>query len=102
MPKNDESTSVIEKTEQSIEKPSMYEVLLLNDHYTTMEFVIMVLEGIFNKGRIEAERIMLQVHNNGSGQAGVYVKEIAETKVNEVHKLAMSHEHPLKCIIKSI
>ena len=102
MPQDQDSTSVIEKTGQKVKKPSMYSVLLLNDHYTTMEFVVLILEKTFNKSRLEAEKIMLEVHNNGSGQAGIYVKEIAETKVNEVHKLAMSHEHPLKCIMKEI
>ena len=97
-----DSTSVIEKTDQKVKKPSMYAVMLLNDHYTTMEFVVMVLEKTFSKNKLEAERIMLEVHNNGSGQAGIYVKEIAETKINEVHKLAMSHEHPLKCIMREI
>ena len=95
-----DSTSVIERTDQKVKKPSMFSVILLNDHYTTMEFVVLVLEKTFNKSKLEAEKIMLEVHNNGSGQAGIYVKEIAETKVNEVHKLAISHEHPLKCIMR--
>ncbi|MCL4153287.1 UNVERIFIED_CONTAM: hypothetical protein GTU68_063200 [Idotea baltica] len=80
----------------------MYRVILLNDNYTTMEFVVMALETIFAKTRVEAEAIMLSIHTNGSGLAGVYTKEIAETKAASVHKLARQHEFPLRCKIEKM
>jgi ATP-dependent Clp protease adaptor protein ClpS len=72
-------------------------VVLLNDDYTTMEFVVEVLQGIFRRTHAEAMAIMLSVHKNGMGVAGVYVKSIAETKVKQVHELAQSMEFPLRC-----
>jgi ATP-dependent Clp protease adaptor protein ClpS len=78
-------------------KPSLYRVLLLNDDYTPMEFVVLVLEHIFNKSREEATRIMLHVHNYGVGVCGVYPIEVAETKVTQVMDLAREHQHPLQC-----
>lgn len=78
-------------------KPSMYRVLLLNDDYTPMEFVVLVLEHFFNKSREEATRIMLHVHNHGVGVCGVFPIEVAETKVAQVMDLARRNEHPLQC-----
>ena len=75
----------------------MYRVMLLNDHYTTMEFVIHILEQAFNKTRAEAEAVMLTVHTKGSGVAGVFTKEIAETKIAVVEHLARQNNFPLKC-----
>ncbi|HOZ26663.1 MAG TPA: ATP-dependent Clp protease adapter ClpS [Hyphomonadaceae bacterium] len=78
-------------------KPSMYRVLLLNDDYTPMEFVVLVLEHFFNKSREEATRIMLHVHNYGVGVCGVFPIEVAETKVAQVMDLARQQQHPLQC-----
>lgn len=90
-------TSIAIEADSEIKEPSLFQVLLLNDHYTSMEFVVFILETIFSKPRLEAEQIMLSVHNTGSGIAGIYVKEIAETKIQEVHSLAAKNEFPLKC-----
>ncbi len=83
-------------------EPPLYNVLLLNDDYTTMEFVVHILENVFHKGLTEAQRIMLAVHREGKGVAGVYTKEIAETKVAVVHQLARQNEFPLKCAIEPV
>jgi len=83
--------------QEAVELPPRYRVLLHNDHYTTMDFVVLVLEHVFHKPRSEAARIMLNVHENGIGVAGVYVKEVAETKVASVHRIARSNQFPLKC-----
>ena len=79
---------------------SMYRVLLLNDDYTPMEFVIVVLRKYFHKGQEEATRIMLHVHQNGVGECGVYTYEVAETKVTQVMDYARKHQHPLQCIME--
>jgi len=89
-----------EKTELRTGKPSRYNVFLLNDDYTTMDFVVNILNRIFGKNITEATQIMLQVHKKGVGLAGVYPKEIAETKVEAVHKMAGDNEFPLKCIME--
>lgn len=86
-----------ERAEQKTGKPPYYNVFLLNDDYTTMDFVVHILEQVFHKSPVEATQIMLHVHKKGKGLAGVYVREIAETKADEVHKLAREHEFPLKC-----
>ncbi|GAB1353067.1 MAG TPA: ATP-dependent Clp protease adapter ClpS [Candidatus Rifleibacterium sp.] len=88
---------VVEKTRQKTTKPSMYKVFLLNDDYTTMEFVVEVLERVFGRSKIDATSIMLHVHRNGKGLAGVYTREIAETKIAQVHALARENGFPLKC-----
>jgi ATP-dependent Clp protease adaptor protein ClpS len=89
-----------EKTELKTGKPSRYNVFLLNDDYTTMDFVVNILNRIFGKNVTEATQIMLQVHKKGVGLAGVYPKEIAETKVEAVHRMARDNEFPLKCIME--
>jgi|SRR5579863_311168 len=81
-------------------KPPLYKVLLLNDDYTPMEFVVELLKAVFNKEHAEATRIMLHVHQNGMGVAGVYPFEIAETKVKMVEELARQSEYPLKCTME--
>ena len=81
-------------------KPSLYRVLLLNDDYTPMEFVVYVLERFFQKSREEATTIMLHVHQNGVGLRGVFTYEVAETKVAQVLDLARRHEHPLQCTME--
>jgi ATP-dependent Clp protease adaptor protein ClpS len=81
-------------------KPSLYRVLLLNDDYTPMEFVVYVLERFFQKSREEATTIMLHVHQNGVGLCGVFTYDVAETKVSQVLELAKRHEHPLQCTME--
>jgi ATP-dependent Clp protease adaptor protein ClpS len=81
-------------------KPSLYRVLLLNDDYTPMEFVVYVLERFFNKTREEATTIMLHVHQNGVGVCGIFTYEVAETKVAQVLDLAKRSEHPLQCTME--
>ena len=85
------------KERQETAKPALYKVFLLNDNYTTMDFVVYILEEIFHKNAVEATRIMLHVHRRGKGLAGVYTREIAETKIGAVHDLAQEHEYPLRC-----
>ncbi|MCX8063730.1 MAG: ATP-dependent Clp protease adaptor ClpS [Candidatus Hydrogenedentes bacterium] len=79
--------------------PKLYKVLLHNDHYTTMDFVVYILQSVFNKSHDEAVRIMLKVHHEGIGVAGLYIRSIAETKVATVHKLAKDNGFPLRCSI---
>jgi ATP-dependent Clp protease adaptor protein ClpS len=93
-------TGVIIRTAPKTKKPSMYKVLLLNDDYTPMEFVVHVLERFFGKGREEATRIMLHVHQKGVGICGVYTFEVAETKVTQVMDFARKHQHPLQCTME--
>jgi ATP-dependent Clp protease adaptor protein ClpS len=81
-------------------KPSMYRVLILNDDYTPMEFVVLILERFFQKNREQATRIMLHVHQKGVGVCGVYTYEVAETKVAQVMDLAIRNEHPLQCTME--
>jgi ATP-dependent Clp protease adaptor protein ClpS len=93
-------TAVIARTKPKTKRPSMYRVLLLNDDYTPMEFVVHVLERFFHKNAEEATRIMLHVHQNGVGECGVYTYEVAETKVVQVMDLARQHQHPLQCVME--
>jgi ATP-dependent Clp protease adaptor protein ClpS len=88
------------ETRIKTKKPSLYRVLLLNDDYTPMEFVVFVLERFFNRSREQATRIMLHVHQKGVGLCGVYTYEVAETKVAQVLDLARRHEHPLQCVME--
>lgn len=98
--REDGQIGVITKTATKTKKPSMYKVLLLNDDYTPMEFVIHVLERFFNKSREEATRVMLHVHQKGVGICGVYTFEVAETKVTQVMDFARKHQHPLQCTME--
>jgi ATP-dependent Clp protease adaptor protein ClpS len=93
-------TAVITRTKTQTKKPHLYRVLLLNDDYTPMEFVIHVLERFFNKTRDEATQIMLHVHHNGVGECGVFTYEVAETKVTNVMDFARKHQHPLQCVME--
>ncbi|MEC5323608.1 ATP-dependent Clp protease adapter ClpS [Aurantimonas sp. C2-6-R+9] len=93
-------TSVITRTKPKTKKPSLYRVLLLNDDYTPMEFVIHVLERFFQKDREAATRVMLHVHNHGVGECGVFTYEVAETKVTQVMDFARQHQHPLQCVME--
>ena len=93
-------TGLVTKTRPKTKKPSLYKVLLLNDDYTPMEFVVHVLERYFSKGREEATRIMLHVHHKGVGICGVFTYEIAETKVTQVMDFSRQHDHPLQCTME--
>ncbi|MGH6847617.1 MAG: ATP-dependent Clp protease adapter ClpS [Methylocella sp.] len=93
-------TVVITRPKTQIRHPSMYRVLLLNDDYTPMEFVVSVLKKYFNKGPEEAKRIMLHVHQHGVGECGIFTYEISETKVTQVMDHARKHQHPLQCIME--
>jgi ATP-dependent Clp protease adaptor protein ClpS len=94
------NTGVVVKARPKTRKPAMYKVLMLNDDYTPMEFVVHVLERFFQKTREEATRIMLHVHRRGVGVCGVFTYEVAETKVTQVMDLARQNQHPLQCTIE--
>lgn len=91
---------VISETRDEIDEPPMYKVLLHNDDYTTMEFVVEILMLVFNKSPEESVEIMLNVHQKGIGICGVYTYEVSETKVNTVHALALENGFPLKCTME--
>ena len=97
---NRSGTAIITKTKPRTKRPNLYRVLLLNDDYTPMEFVVHVLERFFNKDRDDATRIMLHVHQNGVGECGVFTYEVAETKVTQVMDFARKHQHPLQCVME--
>lgn len=90
----------IEQSKVKPKLPDMYKVLLKNDDYTPMEFVVEIIQRFFNKTREQATHIMLQVHTTGMGVCGVYPKDIAETKMNQVLKRAEESQHPLQCVIE--
>ncbi len=94
------STAVITKTKTRTKRPNLYRVLLLNDDYTPMDFVVHVLERFFRKDRETATKIMWHVHNHGVGECGVYTYEVAETKVAQVMEFARQHQHPLQCVME--
>ena len=93
-------TGIVTKTRPKTKKPSLYKVLLLNDDYTPMEFVVHILEKIFGKTREEAVEVMLHVHRHGVGICGVFTYEVAETKVTQVIEFARRHQHPLQCTME--
>ena len=97
---DDGDVGVVLKTRQKTKKPSMYKVLMLNDDYTPMEFVVHILEHIFNKTQDEATQIMLHVHQKGVGICGVFTFEVAESKASQVMDLARHNQHPLQCTIE--
>ena len=94
--RTDPTTGVVVKAKPKTKKPSMYKVLLLNDDYTPMEFVVAILEQLFGKSPAAATQIMLAIHRTGLGVAGVYVLEVAETKVASVHAAAEERGYPLR------
>jgi len=96
----DTFTLVVTRPKPKTKRPNMYRVLLLNDDYTPMEFVVHVLERFFQKSREEATRVMLHVHHHGVGECGVYTYEVAETKVTQVMDFARKHQHPLQCVME--
>ena len=93
-------TGTITRTKPKTKKPSLYRVLLLNDDYTPMEFVVLILQDVFNKTREDAMRIMLHVHQKGVGECGIYPFEVAETKVTRVMDTARKNQHPLQCVME--
>ncbi|MBN9045823.1 MAG: ATP-dependent Clp protease adapter ClpS [Rhizobiales bacterium] len=93
-------TVVVTRTQPKTKKPSLYRVLLLNDDYTPMEFVVHVLQRFFHKNMDDATRIMLHVHNHGVGECGVFTYEVAETKVSQVMDFARQNQHPLQCVME--
>lgn len=97
---NGGETGLVTKTRTRTKKPSLYRVLLLNDDYTPMEFVVYVLERFFQKTPEEATKIMLHVHQHGVGVCGVFTYEVAETKVSQVMEQARRNEHPLQCTME--
>ncbi len=88
---------VVEEVRPKVKQPPMYKVVLLNDDYTPMEFVVHILESFFNMGREQATRVMLNVHSQGKGVCGVFTREVAETKVSQVNEYARLNNHPLLC-----
>ncbi|MDA8079464.1 MAG: ATP-dependent Clp protease adapter ClpS [Nitrospiraceae bacterium] len=94
----EEKTAVLERRKTA--RPPMYRVFLLNDDYTTMDFVVHVLESVFHKSPVEATQIMLHVHKKGVGLAGVYTRDIAETKAEAVRSLARERQFPLRCVME--
>ncbi len=97
---NGTGTGVVVRTRPKTKKPAMYKVLLLNDDYTPMEFVVHILERFFGKSIEEASRIMLHVHQRGVGVCGIYTFEVAETKVNQVMDFSRQQQHPLQCTLE--
>jgi ATP-dependent Clp protease adaptor protein ClpS len=94
------TTSVITKVKPKAKRPNLYRVLILNDDYTPMEFVVHVLEKFFQKDVEAATKIMLHVHHHGIGECGVFTYEIAETKVTQVMDFSRKHQHPLQCVME--
>ena len=94
------NTGVVIKTKPKTKKPSMYKVLMLNDDYTPMEFVVHVIMRFFNRTEEDATRIMLHVHHHGVGECGIYTYEVAETKVTQVMAYARDNQHPLQCVME--
>lgn len=97
---NQHESGVATLVRPKVRRPSLYKVILLNDDYTTMDFVIHVLKSVFNKSEAEAHKIMLSVHQTGRGICGIYPFGIAETKVAQVHDYAQKNEMPLKCLME--
>jgi ATP-dependent Clp protease adaptor protein ClpS len=95
-----QETVFAEPTTTRQKPPPMFKVLLLNDDFTPMDFVVQVLQQFFSKSREQATQIMLKVHNEGAGLCGIYPREIAETKVNQVALFAQEHQHPLQCVME--
>lgn len=88
--------------QEGLDEPPRFTVLLHNDDYTTMDFVVMILQTVFNKDAATATEIMLQVHKKGVGVAGIYTRDVAETKVAVVHELSRKNEHPLRCTMEEV
>jgi ATP-dependent Clp protease adaptor protein ClpS len=100
-PDDNHDLQVIEQTRPKLAQPSLYKVVLLNDDYTPMEFVIDILSRFFNHGEEQATQIMLAVHTQGKGVCGTYTKDVAETRAMQVNQHARQHKHPLLCEVES-
>jgi ATP-dependent Clp protease adaptor protein ClpS len=96
----DNGTELLQKQEKKLQEPEDFRVILLNDHYTTMDFVVDILMLIFHKNEDDANRIMMDVHRKGRGIVGVYSWDVAQTKMDQVHTLARQNDFPLRCIIE--
>ncbi|MDR2403532.1 MAG: ATP-dependent Clp protease adapter ClpS [Spirochaetaceae bacterium] len=96
------STKVASRQEEKLREPGEFRVILLNDHYTTMDFVVDILMHIFHKNEEDAYRIMMDVHRKGRGIVGIYPWDIATTKAEQVHSLARQYEYPLRCVVEQI
>jgi ATP-dependent Clp protease adaptor protein ClpS len=94
------STTVLEKREERLKPPPMFEVYILNDDYTPMEFVVLVLQKFFGMGREKATQVMLKVHREGRGVCGVFPKDVASTKVEQVAQFSKQQQHPLQCVME--
>ena len=101
-PSSDADSATITKERVKVKKPQMFKVLLINDDYTTMDFVVAILEGVFKKSPAEAVRIMLQVHKRGSGVCGIFSRQIAESKIKIVHDKAQAEGFPLRCTMEEV
>jgi ATP-dependent Clp protease adaptor protein ClpS len=97
---NRSDTELLIQDEEKLKEPKEYVVVLLNDNFTTREFVVEILMYIFHKDPAEAKTIMLNVHNKGRGVVGYYTWDIAQTKVNQVHSIAKQYDYPLKCVVE--
>ncbi|MEQ9364406.1 MAG: ATP-dependent Clp protease adapter ClpS [Leptospirales bacterium] len=93
-------TQLLTERRQKTKKPSMYRVVMLNDDYTPMDFVVWVLQKIFHKGMEDATRLMLEVHHKGKSVVGIFTHDVARTKVQQVHNMAEQNEHPLQCVME--
>ena len=102
MPGKSRENTVLEARKSKLNPPSMYKVILLNDDFTPMEFVVIVLQRFFSKSREQATQIMLKVHNEGRGLCGVYPRDIAATRVEQVLAFANEHQHPLQCVMEEM
>ena len=91
---------VVEEARTEVQRPPLYQVVLLNDDFTPMDFVVVVLETFFNMDRERATQVMLHVHTRGKGVCGVFTREVAETKVTQVNEFARAHQHPLLCTLE--
>ncbi|MDR1929694.1 MAG: ATP-dependent Clp protease adaptor ClpS [Treponema sp.] len=100
MPYAGNGTELVRKRREKLKEPEEYRVILLNDNFTTMVFVVDVIMIVFNKKREDAAKIMMDVHQKGKGTVGIYPYDIAQTKANQVHALARQYEYPLRCIVE--
>ena len=96
------NTELLNRDEEKLKEPREYVVVLLNDNFTTREFVVEILMVVFHKKPAEAKSIMLNVHNKGRGVVGVYTWDIAQTKANQVHSIAKQYDYPLKCVVEEV
>ena len=102
VPQQESDSETIVEERVKVKKPKMFKVLLVNDDYTTMDFVVSILETVFRKSPAEAVRIMLQVHKRGAGLCGIYSRQIAEAKIQLVHEKARAEGYPLRCTMEEV